>query len=114
MKPTRWTPCALLVALIALPVMPALAAPFYTLSEQQAYRVADHLGEAAYENTAWPEGWWRECERQTPWTFSCSIELWSEAGSEPACRREFNVASNAFTGRLRTENWTRWECDPAP
>jgi hypothetical protein len=97
-----------------VPAAPALAALFHTISESQAYRVADHLGQAAANRADWAEAWGDECERQTPWTYSCYIELWTNTKSSPDCWREFDVASSALTGRLRTEEWTAWECDPWP
>lgn len=93
---------------------PASARFLHTISEGQAISVAEHFGAAAYERYGWTEGWWRECSRETPWTFSCSIEIYSEEPEGPNCWREFEVASSVWTGRLRTEEWGPWICDPWP
>lgn len=104
----------LVLALWAGPcTTPASARFLHRITEAQAYAVAGHFGEVAFErDEAWAEGWWRECSRQTPWTFSCMIEVWSEVGNEPKCERTFDVASSVWTGRLRTEDWSAWNCDP--
>jgi hypothetical protein len=107
---------ALLAMCVALAIYatPAEARFAHTISEAQAIAVADRFGAAAYEQYGWTQGWWRECARQTPWTFSCSIEIYSEEQGGPYCWREFEVASSIWTGRLRTEGWEPWACDPWP
>lgn len=98
------------IAVVMADAAPASAGRFHTISEAQAYRVADQAGLAAANRFAWAEEWGDECERETPWTFGCYIEVWTEAAGGPQCWREFKVASSAWTGRLRTEAWTSWEC----
>jgi len=94
--------------------VPASARFLNRITEAEAYGVTDLAVETAYNHTSWAEEWGDECNRQTAWTYSCSIEIWSEAQGGPDCWREFDVASSIWTGRLRTEDWTRWSCDPPP
>lgn len=83
----------------------------HTISEAQAYGVADREGERAYDATAWADTWGDECNRQTPWRFSCLIEIWSETqGGRPDCWRTFDVTSPIFGHRLRIENVAAWRC----
>lgn len=116
MRPLKRIALLLALSLTAFGTGSAAASArfLHTITRAQAYGVANRFGQAAYERTDWAEGWWRECKRQTPWTFSCTIEVWSEAGNEPACWREFDVASSVWNGRLRTEDWTSWACNPEP
>jgi hypothetical protein len=86
----------------------------HTITAAQAYGVANRFGERAGEDTEWAEEWEDECSRQTPWTFSCFFEVWSEEEGGPDCWREFDVASSAWNGLLRTEDWSGWVCDPRP
>jgi hypothetical protein len=89
---------------------PSSARPLHRITEAQAYGIANQTAEVAYDRTTWADEWEDECNRQTPWTFSCSIEIWSEAQEGPDCRREFDVASSIFTGRVRIEEATAWTC----
>jgi hypothetical protein len=48
-----------------------------TLSEASAYERAEAYGEPEVERMAWAEEWTAECNRQTPWTFSCWVGAWN-------------------------------------
>ena len=104
---------ALLLALLVVSadVVPASA---HTISEAQAYGVADPIGEGAYAGTSWADNWGDECNRQTPWRFSCFIEVWSEAEGGGDCWRYFDITSPILGSRLRVQNRTPWTCDPQP
>ncbi len=108
----RWS--TVVIAAGCIGAAPASAGELHMISEAQANRVADHFGLGAYTGSPWAEEWGYECERETPWTFGCFIELWTDKAGGPECWREFKVASSAWNGRLRTEEWTSWECDPWP
>jgi hypothetical protein len=107
------TAVAALVAAAAL-ASPAVA-PAHVLSEASAYGVADRLGEHAFSASAWADTWGDECNRQTPWRFSCFDEVWREPWTTAGdCWRYFDVVSAIVGSRLHLEHVEGWQCDPYP
>jgi hypothetical protein len=87
----------------------AFAAPAsaHTISAAQAYSVANSLGQNLHRQ--WHVGWQDNCDRQTPWRYSCSLEVWT-ADNATDCTGYFDVVSPYWGYRLRTENWSGWAC----
>jgi hypothetical protein len=88
----------------------APAAQAHVLTQGTAQALAERFNRTDFERSSWAEEWGPECNRETPWTFSCYAEVWS---THRWCWQSFDVVQPnlGVWGRPRLEEIQPWECE---